>query len=305
MNSDTDAVSQPHRYSLLWQTVCSSKPSRYPGEQFCSPKLHVSCEKPTQINLNQIVFTGSLVALLTGPPDKPVINVERTTNTITVRWKSPDDGGRPITSYKIQIRPEDGNTWQDCPDIEQKGAEMSCSFTDLDSGTKYVVRVIAVNEIGPSEPDVEQVKTEAGTYNAECFMDWTVLGPSGRTQFIILHGGKSALFRRLSRCFRSGAEHVILIGSDSLATWVPVVQRLITLTRISEIVFSISELEDRIYEKTRQGTLIQHKISQCARFGGESVSYSETSCQESLGLTPSLPRVIKFKCLLQPSYCVM
>ena len=171
---------------------------------------------------NETSITGSLVALPTGPPDKPVINVGRTTaNTITVRWKSPDDGGRPITSYRIQIRPEDGNTWQDCPDIEQKGAEMSCSFTDLDSGTKYVVRVIVVNEIGTSEPDVEQVKTEAGTYNAKCFMDWTVLGSSGRTKFIILHRGKRALFRRLSRCFRSGAEHVILR--------VPVVQRLITL----------------------------------------------------------------------------
>ena len=64
----------------------------------------------------------------------------------------------------MQVKKIEGGKWRDCKDIKQKDNKMSCSFTDVESGTKYVVRVIAVNKIGRSEPTTKEITTKPGMY---------------------------------------------------------------------------------------------------------------------------------------------
>lgn len=87
-------------------------------------------------------------------PAKPigpltVTDVKR--NSIGIKWKAPtDDGGAPITSYIIEKRHESARFWSKGERVS--GDVTTCTVKNLQEKTSYYFRVIAVNQVGESEP---------------------------------------------------------------------------------------------------------------------------------------------------------
>jgi fibronectin type 3 domain-containing protein len=72
--------------------------------------------------------------------------------TATVSWKKPtNDGGAPITSYRVIASPGGATC------VTETGDVLSCSITGLTNGTAYTFTVIAVNGIGNSLPSTASV----------------------------------------------------------------------------------------------------------------------------------------------------
>ena len=68
-----------------------------------------------------------------------------------LQWKAPDsDGGSPLTSYIIEMRPDSRSTWTKAGSVD--GATTTFTVPDLKVDTEYHFRVIAVNAEGQSAP---------------------------------------------------------------------------------------------------------------------------------------------------------
>ena len=104
--------------------------------------------------------TKASVEFTTDPvePDAPR-NVEITgfgDGELTVAWDAPlGNGGSTITGYKVQWKEETTPNW-DSPSEEPDDAS-PCTIDILTNGTRYDVRVLAVNDVGDGPPsgDVE------------------------------------------------------------------------------------------------------------------------------------------------------
>jgi len=94
-------------------------------------------------------------------PGKPVVQLssrtEKTadensvTDEININWAVPkDDGGFPITGYKIEMLDIQTGNWIEITFIE--GFEPRCTLSNILYGIMYRFRVIAYNDAGPSEP---------------------------------------------------------------------------------------------------------------------------------------------------------
>jgi len=93
-------------------------------------------------------------------PGRPVVQLSsRTepqdensvTDEINITWAVPkDDGGFPITGYKIEMLDIQTNNWIEITFIE--GFEPRCTLSNILYGIMYRFRVIAYNDAGPSEP---------------------------------------------------------------------------------------------------------------------------------------------------------
>jgi hypothetical protein len=86
-----------------------------------------------------------------------------TADSVTLDWQPPkEDGGSPVSSYKIMLS-KDGSDWSEVA----TPAKLDKKYTakNLEEGTKYMFRVIAVNDIGESKP-----------LESECFTPQTQAG---------------------------------------------------------------------------------------------------------------------------------
>jgi len=73
------------------------------------------------------------------------------TDEINITWAVPkDDGGFPITGYRIEMLDIQTNNWIEITFIE--GFEPRCTLSNILYGIMYRFRVIAYNDAGPSEP---------------------------------------------------------------------------------------------------------------------------------------------------------
>ena len=99
----------------------------------------------------------------TGPvePDAPR-DVEITgfgDGDLTVAWDAPlGNGGSIITGYKVQWKPDSQNDWNTYTERDDDDGQSPYTIKEnLTNGTKYDVRVLAVNDVGNSPPsgDVE------------------------------------------------------------------------------------------------------------------------------------------------------
>ena len=69
---------------------------------------------------------------------------------IDLSWTAPEDnGGSPITGYKIQVRYYEDDNWEDLEDTHS--TDIMYSHMNLDHGTTYYYRVFAINVVGTSE----------------------------------------------------------------------------------------------------------------------------------------------------------
>ena len=95
--------------------------------------------------------TGSTL----GPPDAPP-NVQASGNAeLTVTWDAPNDGGRGITGYTVQLKLSSVSGWPSGSVTERTltgtPPARSHTFTGLTNGTVYTVRVKATNIHGDSD----------------------------------------------------------------------------------------------------------------------------------------------------------
>jgi len=93
-------------------------------------------------------------------PGKPAVQLssrsrpqdeDSVTDEINISWSIPkDDGGFPITGYKIEMLDIQTNNWIEITFIE--GFEPKCTLSNILYGIMYRFRVTAYNDAGPSEP---------------------------------------------------------------------------------------------------------------------------------------------------------
>ena len=87
-------------------------------------------------------------------PSKPKgpLEVSNITETSAdLQWKAPDsDGGSPLTSYIIEMRPSSKTVWTKAGSVD--GTTNTFTVPDLKVDTEYHFRVIAINAEGQSAP---------------------------------------------------------------------------------------------------------------------------------------------------------
>ena len=119
--------------------------------------MHNSSTSPKAVNSEQHCITNTKLlscVLVTEKPSKPTgpLTVDNVTeNSADLQWQPPEsDGGTPLTSYIIEVRPDSRSTWTKAGSVD--GTTTNFTVPDLREGTEYYFRVIAVNAEGQSEP---------------------------------------------------------------------------------------------------------------------------------------------------------
>lgn len=102
-------------------------------------------------------------------PAAPVV-ADKTKHSVTLTWEPPvSDGGSPIKGYIIQIQDEGGSDWVKINDIDSLHPTTEFTVPSLRELKRYRFRIIAVNDIGESDPSprtsevlVEDVQRKSG-----------------------------------------------------------------------------------------------------------------------------------------------
>ncbi len=116
-------------YDSSGSVIASSPASIYGGDVFSVTSTSSAPQPPT-----------SLTAMVSS------------TSQINLSWTAPaDNGGSPITGYKIERSTNAGSTWST---IVANTASTSTTYSDtgLAAGTAYMYRVSAINAVGTSPP---------------------------------------------------------------------------------------------------------------------------------------------------------
>lgn len=78
---------------------------------------------------------------------------DKTKFSITLTWKPPErDGGSPIKGYIIQAQDEGTSEWVSINDSENLHPTTEFTVPGLRALKRYRFRIIAVNDIGESDP---------------------------------------------------------------------------------------------------------------------------------------------------------
>lgn len=85
-------------------------------------------------------------------PAAPVV-ADKTKYSVTLSWKPPEkDGGSPIKGYIIQIQDEGKSDWVRVNDPESLHPTTEFTVPNLRALKRHRFRIIAVNDIGESDP---------------------------------------------------------------------------------------------------------------------------------------------------------
>lgn len=85
-------------------------------------------------------------------PAAPVV-ADKTKHNVTLSWKPPEsDGGSPIKGYIIQIQDEGKSDWVRVNDLDTLHPTTEFTVPTLRELKRYHFRIIAVNDIGESDP---------------------------------------------------------------------------------------------------------------------------------------------------------
>ena len=118
--------------------------------------------------------------------------VSKTSNSVSLSWATPDNGGRAISDYVVQFSVNSGSTWTTFTDAVSTAT--STTVTGLTRGTPYVFRVAAINPEGtgaysPSSAEVIPALVPAapsglaltGKTETSLSISWTAPDNGGRT----------------------------------------------------------------------------------------------------------------------------
>ena len=79
--------------------------------------------------------------------------VDKTKHSVTLGWTPPEkDGGSPVKGYIIEIQDEGSSGWQRVNDVDSLIPTTEFTMPSLRELKRYFFRVIAVNDIGESDP---------------------------------------------------------------------------------------------------------------------------------------------------------
>ena len=86
-----------------------------------------------------------IVAAIPGPPPESPVDLAatQTGGVVTLTWKAPDSGGRPIVRYDCEFKDAEASEYQLCP--IQPGLETEAVIANLHAGRRYLMRVRACN----------------------------------------------------------------------------------------------------------------------------------------------------------------
>ena len=101
------------------------------------------------------IVSSSGVAVAATEPGAPTVTATAGNGQVTVSWTVSDDGGAPVTQYKVQMGSES--------EIILDAATTSYTFTGLTNGTEYTFQVIAVNSVGDSTAGTDTAMPTAPT----------------------------------------------------------------------------------------------------------------------------------------------
>ncbi len=104
-------------------------------------------------SLNLILFL--LLLSTPAPPSMPAAPevADKTKHSVTLSWKPPErDGGSPIKGYIIQIQDEGKSDWVRVNDPESLHPTTEFTVPSLRALKRHRFRIIAVNDIGESDP---------------------------------------------------------------------------------------------------------------------------------------------------------
>lgn len=100
-------------------------------------------------------FFHILLLFPAAPPSMPAAPevADKTKHNVTLSWKPPEsDGGSPIKGYIIQIQDEGTSEWVRVNDPETLHPTTEFTVPSLRELKRYRFRIIAVNDIGESDP---------------------------------------------------------------------------------------------------------------------------------------------------------
>ncbi|KAH7636186.1 mdscam3 [Dermatophagoides farinae] len=100
------------------------------------------------------------------PPDPPgdIKIIERDGRSIRIQWSTPYSGNSPLTHYIVQHKPESEKLSSHYYNLTLVASENFVTLNGLQPVTTYQVRIIAINDLGQSEPsDVMFVQTDEET----------------------------------------------------------------------------------------------------------------------------------------------
>lgn len=79
--------------------------------------------------------------------------VDKNKHSVTLAWKPPEnDGGSPVKGYIIQIQEEGSSNWIRVNDSDSLHPTTEFTMPSLREMKRYRFRIIAVNDIGESDP---------------------------------------------------------------------------------------------------------------------------------------------------------
>ncbi len=128
----------------------------------------------------------TIPATVPSAPNAPTLTGGNT--ELVVAWTVPNNGGSPITSYKVQYSSDGGTNWTPAPGNPISAT--SYTIPSLMNGTTYDVQVRAVNTVGdggwsvsatltlPTKPAALTAPTLAGG-NARLVVEWTAPDDGG------------------------------------------------------------------------------------------------------------------------------
>ncbi|XP_026527223.1 cell adhesion molecule-related/down-regulated by oncogenes isoform X2 [Notechis scutatus] len=126
----------------------SSKTSQTPSQPIGIPK-HSVIQEGTTNNFGVVLPDLSRHSGVPEAPDRPTISTASETS-VYVTWIPRANGGSPITSFKVEYkRVNRNNEWLIAAD-NISPSKLSVEVDNLDPGTAYKFRVIAVNNYGES-----------------------------------------------------------------------------------------------------------------------------------------------------------
>ncbi|CAD6240006.1 GSCOCG00002463001-RA-CDS [Cotesia congregata] len=99
-----------------------------------------------------------------GKPEGPLVVKNIRHDRVTIQWKPPkDDGGYDITEYIIEKCEKTKKTWTRITEVTEE--TLTYEIDNLNKDIEYIFRVIARNEVGPSEPLESEPVTMKSTFD--------------------------------------------------------------------------------------------------------------------------------------------
>lgn len=102
----------------------------------------------------------SIPAALTGRPPASLSSLPPSPSRNQHSQAPEDDGGSPVTSYQVQVRPRNSGTRQGDADewlAVYQGREPACTVGGLRAGGSYLARVVAMSSAGTGTPSAAAV----------------------------------------------------------------------------------------------------------------------------------------------------